>query len=273
MSEYFTIESDRLRIIKGEGWLNTFLTKRIVDEMFETMDTIKTIGGQVSSEMLSQILNKSYFIEIGGDICFIEDEAFNLNDSIEKVRLKSSHNYSGLFTIGDMAFCGCSKLKTLEIDLPSSIVDFGNKSFGRCFNLNNVDITCKHVQLKSSYAFLSCKSLKNIRLPSVSVLGKENFYGCESLDSIYIPRNSVDKIQDISSLNSGTKAKIILYDEFNEHVMVDKANVSELQSTEEPENTEASENIIIPQTAKSIIKSYNGVIRPNIIANKKNRKS
>ena len=267
MSEHFTIESDRLRIIKGEGDNNSVLTKRIVDEMFETMDTVKTIGGQVSSEMLSQILHKSYFIEIGGDICTIEKYAFSLNDFIEKVRIDSP---AFAFSIGEQAFYGCSNLKTLEIDSPLPIVSFGDKSFCKCFNLTNVELICPHVQLYSN-VFSSCKSLKTIRLPGVHVFGSDNFAVCESLDSIYIPRYSVsvEEATEIASLGSGTNAKIILFDEFNEYVTGDITIKSEPQNNETLETA----STITPQTSKSAIKSYNGVIRTNLIANKKNNKS
>ena len=80
--------------------------------------------------------------------------------------------FTGLSTIGDMAFWNCSGLAA--ISLPENVTSIGSR------------------------AFVSCKSLTSIVLPdSVVSIGESAFGNCENLSSLVIP-NSVKTIYKIA---------------------------------------------------------------------------
>lgn len=270
--EYYTFEDDRIKIIKGEkipsGCVGV-LTRNLVSNIFKELETVSDLDGIPDSPLAKQMLNKSYFIEIGGDVRSIGEEAFRNNKSIDRVRIADLNNNIDFF-IGDSAFEGCS-LRTIETD-DSSRFSICTDAFSFCKNLTTVTfLSCTSI---FSSAFDFCERLKTITIPKdIKFISSTCFSKCKSLESIYIPKIFLENFNDATTVIDFSNAKIILYDDFNEYdvtgqVLGKRTNISRQQIIEEPKTT----SIITPQTSKPTIKNYNGVIRTNIIANKKKNK-
>lgn len=269
--EYYVFEDDRIKIIKGENNINV-LTKHLADLIF--FDMRATSGIVPPGSIIEQMKNKSYFVEICGDVFGIEEDTFRECDDIGKIRIANLNNNYKSFTVGKYAFAG-SKLKTLEVDDISRDIYISEGAFAVCRFLKKVELlSCKSI---SYAAFGECENLKTIKLPqNINYLGGNVFAGCKSLESIYIPKRYFDKRFGMGSSVGESNAQIIIYDEFNEYDE-DGHILNSITSISEEQNIEVSEqsSIIIPETAnktsKSSLKSFSGVIRPNLIANKKNK--
>ena len=132
-------------------------------------------------------------------------------------------------SIGDYAFCNCSKLTSITIPnsvttigggafencssltsiiIPDSVTSIGDYAFRDCSSLTSIMIG-NGVTTIGDWAFYNCSKLTSITIPnSVTTIGGGAFYGCSSLTSIIIP-NSVTTIEshvfrDCSKLTSIT---------------------------------------------------------------------
>ena len=138
-------------------------------------------------------------------------------------RVKSdvkSVNVSGLSTIGDSAFSGCTNLKSVSIS--NSVTSIGSQAFGDCPSLTSATIP-DSVTSMGELAFCNCSSLTSIIIPdSVTSIGKGAFGGCTSLTSIKIP-DSVTSIgegafggcTDLTSVTIGNSVPDIGYSAFS----------------------------------------------------------
>ena len=129
---------------------------------------------------------------------------------------------SGIGSISEMAFRGCSNLTS--ITMPSEITIVGRLAFGDCSNLTSITLPGWSAQIGSS-AFSSCESLASISLPiggayindyafqycrgltSIAVsgsIGSSAFAGCTNLVSITMPNNVSTSIY--SSAFSGCRS-------------------------------------------------------------------
>jgi len=272
--EYYVIADNRIKIIKGDSinYVGSVLTKDLVRSIW--ID-IGEAGGRVSVDtiqIMEQILTNSFFVEICDDVTRIQDDTFRDCDDISKIRIANLKNNYESFTIGKYAFAE-SNLKTLEVDDISRNLYIEEGAFACCKSLTKVELlSCQSI---SYAAFSHCESLETIRLPQkLGYLGGNVFAGCKSLESIYIPKRYFDKRFGMGSSVGESNAQIIIYDEFNEydedgHVLNSITSISEEQNIEVSEQS----SIIIPETAnKKSFKSFSGVIRPNLIANKKKNK-
>ena len=100
---------------------------------------------------------------------------------------------SGVTSIGDYAFAGCSSLTSIEI--PDSVTSIGDGAFAWCGKLTSIQIP-NSVTSIGSCAFEWCSKLTSIEIPdSVTSIGDSAFNKCRSLTSIEIP-DSVTSIGD-----------------------------------------------------------------------------
>ena len=180
-------------------------------------------------------------INISNSVTNIGDHAFSLCESLTSIKIPNS-----VTNIGNDAFGGCRSLTSINI--PNSVTNIGNEAFSGCKSLTKITIPSNVVNMNGNpflkwdgdlyneskafiyehqvlfnkdkttliayrskdtnysipnsvtnigdNAFYGCQSLTNIKIPnSVTNIGDRAFCGCSSLTSINIP-NSVTNIGD-----------------------------------------------------------------------------
>ena len=97
------------------------------------------------------------------------------------------YDFSGIKSIGPMAFYGNQNLKSITI--PEGITGIGSYAFGKCSNLTDIKIP-ESVTYIEDYSFSHCTSLTSVNIPKgITEIEDGLFYGCKSLTSIEIPEN------------------------------------------------------------------------------------
>lgn len=92
---------------------------------------------------------------------------------------------SGLRTIGDHAFDGCSSL--IGADIPSKVSSIGSYAFYECKNLETV-ILPNSIGKVNKYTFAFCDSLKNVVVPRNVISIGESAFACKNLQNIFVWR-------------------------------------------------------------------------------------
>lgn len=103
-------------------------------------------------------------------------------NNIERIEIPDGVKY-----IFDEAFCGLTKLKTIE--LPNSLISIGEGAFGICKSLESVKFNdrLKRIDFR---AFAGCTKLEKVELPnSVVSLRSEAFSHCTALKEIKLPKH------------------------------------------------------------------------------------
>ncbi len=91
----------------------------------------------------------------------------------------------GVTSIGDYAFCSCSKLTGVRI--PGSVTSIGRSAFANCAGLTEIVIP-EGVTTIGWNAFERCSKLTAITLPkTLKNIGLQAFSGCTILEAIVIP--------------------------------------------------------------------------------------
>ena len=127
-------------------------------------------------------------------------------DSVYRNAIRKVELGSGVTSIGEGAFGGCSSLSSITI--PDSVTSIGESAFNACSSLSSITIPDSVTSI-GGYAFSYCSSLSSITIPdSVTSIGESAFNSCYSLSSITIP-DGVTSIGDgafsyCSSLSSIT---------------------------------------------------------------------
>ena len=141
--------------------------------------------------------------------CIIETETKTLKAGLENSVIPSDGSVT---VIGDSAFEGCEKLKSVVI--PEGVEKIGFSAFEDCGDLASVEM---HDGLKSigGSAFSGCGSLTSITIPdSVTSIGGYAFYRCSSLNNVVIPDSvaSIDSVfPECSSLTDLTLGNGLIY--------------------------------------------------------------
>lgn len=93
---------------------------------------------------------------------------------------------NSLIKIKDDAFNSMDTLKSLVIDRGApNLNELGERSFSRCSNIEELDLSNSKLTSIPEGAFAYCKNLKTIKLPStITSIGDEAFYNCQSLTNI-----------------------------------------------------------------------------------------
>ena len=86
---------------------------------------------------------------------------------------------SGVTTIDDSAFYGCTSLQTVDM---GSVTNIGSSAFDSCYSLQTVDMGS--VTSIGGFAFYRCTSLQTVDMGSVETIGEYAFLGCASLQTV-----------------------------------------------------------------------------------------
>ncbi len=114
---------------------------------------------------------------------------------------------AGVTSIGNNAFSGCEKLRSISI--ANSVVSIGGGAFYNCRALASVSIP-NGVTSIGDGAFDGCSTLTSITIPDqVTTIGKGAFGNCSNLTSISIP-NSVTSIGEGAFYNCGKLASLVV---------------------------------------------------------------
>ncbi len=133
-------------------------------------NTTITITGfqEISGKLYIPETIDSYTVTDIGDYAFFKTDVVEV--SFPKTIIK----------IGEAAFYGCPKLKTVsfaENDTP--LVTISNYSFANCDNLESVVIPIPTTVI-SNYAFTNCSNLSNVVIDETAILKEAAFWGCPS---------------------------------------------------------------------------------------------
>ncbi len=123
----------------------------------------------------------------------IGDNAFGGCSGLTSVTIPNN-----VSSIGGGAFSGCSSLTFITI--PNSVTSIGDWAFSGCSSLTSVTIPNSVTSIEA-YTFRNCSGLISIEIPgSVTSIGDETFSGCSNLTSVGIP-NSVTSIGYMAFMN------------------------------------------------------------------------
>ena len=119
-------------------------------------------------------VNGNYVGSGGGDT--------NMENSII-ARTISSYTNDEITTIGNYAFCSCTRLTTVSFPNATSI---GNYAFGYCTSLTTVSFP--NATSINIGAFSNCYSLTTASFPAATTIGNHAFYSCSSLTTVSFPK-------------------------------------------------------------------------------------
>ena len=200
----------------------------------------------------------------------ITSSAFYANNRVEILYM----NKSGIITIGTFAFENCKNLKTAY--LPSNLRYIYNSTFEGCEKMEEIVLPEGLLSIGDE-VFRGCSSLEEIIIPeSVCTMGADVFRDCNNLHSIKLSKKLVETYGVAYIKSNNDNIKLIIYDEDSD----EESNKGSTNSAEsaidevsslilnEGSTEEQSSSII---ESKSQFKSFNGVIRKNLIADKRKK--
>ena len=179
-------------------------------------------------------------------------------DAFSHVKLAKIIIPDSVVQIGERAFFDAAYLK--EVSISSEVYSIGSQTFAYCYNLRKVKIL-EGVKEIGILAFAGCRSLTKIVLPAtIKYMSHDAFRYCDNLKELYVP-TVIYKNCKRSCENNYPNITAIPYEGSIDDILLDDSdNITEITNTNHA-STDANN--------KSI--SFNGVIRTNLIANKKKK--
>lgn len=120
---------------------------------------------------------------------------YGAKKSVTKATIPATVMYQGykfkVTSIGNNAFKGCKKLKTVK--LGKNVKSVGKSAFYGCKKLNSVSLDAKLTKIGDK-AFAKCTAIKKLTIPKqVSRIGSKAFYGCKKLKTITVKSSKLKK--------------------------------------------------------------------------------
>lgn len=188
--------------ISNSAFKNSYITSisipdtviTIEDESFYGCNYIKKIEFRGNSKL--DRINKKTFqdctslenIVIPKSVEEIDEFAFYNCNNLISITIPNS-----VITIGNSAFYECYRLKNVNFDEDSNLININDYAFYHCSNLNNI-ILPNTINSIGKLSFSRCVSLDTINFPNnLKYIGANAFYGCNSLTSAILP-NSLNSV-------------------------------------------------------------------------------
>ena len=174
-------DTPALTTITAPIWIVEFANcQNLVDVTLTAGDTIKAGMFENAKNLKSVILNS--------DLEMIASKAFFGASALTKIAIPAN-----VSAIASDAFAYCGSLASIEVDVANTtftsngsncIVDIAEKTLiAGCANTT----IYRGVNLIGDYAFVGCKNLKALSIPStVNAIAEGAFYGCTSLEKIEV---------------------------------------------------------------------------------------
>ncbi|MCR5146920.1 MAG: leucine-rich repeat domain-containing protein [Clostridia bacterium] len=194
---------------------------------------------------------KEFEVILPNTVCKIGDGAFS-HVKLAKIIIPDSVTW-----IGQEAFFDAAYLK--DVSISSKTYSIRSGAFQFCCKLKKVKIP-EGVREISFRVFKSCRSLTKVALPTtIKDLEHDSFYYCDNLKELYVPKVIYKNCK--SFFEKYYPNIVIPYENsIDEIILDDSDDITEMTNTNHA-STDANN--------KSI--SFNGVIRKNLIANKKKK--
>ena len=158
--------------IKSSSWTGTAGTVKGVI----LPSTVTTIGNSAFQFLFGTSLET---VTIPSSVTTIEEGAFKNLSVLKTVNFSGS----GLTSIGDIAFSGCTALESFE--MPNSVTSIGEDSFNGCSALETLTLS-NHLTEIPYRAFYNCSNLgTDLNIPaSVTEIGGTAFWHCTGIQNL-----------------------------------------------------------------------------------------
>lgn len=146
--------------------------------------TIEVITSEVAQK-ISELSAGTYKLVVTGvlDSSIIENIKNAMCDKQDILIALDLNKTTGLTSVGNMAFLGCTNL--INVIIPDSVTSIEEYAFGSCLNLANITIP-NSVTSIGRCAFAGCQNLVNVTIPnSVTSIG-DGAFSCKSLTKFEI---------------------------------------------------------------------------------------
>ena len=180
---YFTLaDGTIIKISKGNG----------SDDQPNENDIIEFKDLAVKSALLKLGIDTTKDNEISYGEAAMYKNPLKLENNTAIYSFKEFAYFTGVKTIGDYAFRGCSNL--FEIILPENITSIGTGSFAGCSSLTSINIPESVTSIGES-AFNECSLLEIVNIHNnITSIGRSAFTECAKLTSFTFPEKLISHV-------------------------------------------------------------------------------